>query len=39
MKYGLQMYSVRDADDLASFQTKQAQSGAREFAKYLLSKR
>lgn len=30
------MYSVRDADDLASFQTKQAQSGARDFARYLI---
>lgn len=40
--YGMRyngMYSVRDADDLASFQTKQAQSGAREFAQYLLSLR
>ena len=32
------MYSVRDVDDLASFQTKQAISGAKEFARYLLSK-
>lgn len=32
------MYSVRDIDDLASFQTKQAISGAKEFAQYLLSK-
>jgi len=32
------MYSVRDVDDLASFQTKQAQSGAREFGRYLLQK-
>lgn len=32
------MYSVRDLDDLASFQTKKAQSGAREFARYLLQK-
>ena len=40
--YGMRyngMYSVRDADDLASFQTKQAQSGAREFAQYLLNLR
>jgi len=33
------MYSVRDVDNLASFQTKQAQSGAREFARYLLEKK
>jgi multimeric flavodoxin WrbA len=33
------MYSVRDVDDLASFQTRQAQSGARDFARYLLSKK
>lgn len=32
------MYSVRDVDDLASFQTKQAVSGAKEFAQYLLNK-
>lgn len=32
------MYSVRDVDDLASFQTKQAQAGAREFGQYLLRK-
>lgn len=32
------MYSVRDVDDLASFQTKQAVSGAKEFARYLLNK-
>ena len=32
------MYSVRDVDDLASFQTKPAISGAKEFARYLLSK-
>lgn len=32
------MYSVRDVDDLASFQKKQAQSGAREFGRYLLQK-
>ena len=32
------MFSVRDVDDLASFQTKKAQSGAREFARYLLQK-
>jgi hypothetical protein len=31
------MYSVRDIDDLASFQTKQAVDGARDFARYLLS--
>lgn len=40
--YGMRyngMYSVRDADDLASFQTKQAQTGAREFAQYLLNLR
>lgn len=30
------MYSVRDVDDIASFQTKQAISGAKEFARYLL---
>ena len=33
------MFSVRDVDDLASFQTKQAISGAKEFARYLLSKK
>lgn len=33
------MYSVRDVDDLASFRTKQAISGAKEFARYLLSKK
>ena len=33
------MYSVRDVDDLKSFQTKQAVSGAKEFARYLLSKK
>ena len=38
MKYD-GMYSVRDLDDLASFQTKQAQSGAREFARYLMDKK
>ena len=32
------MYSVRDVNDLASFQTKRAQSGAREFGRYLLEK-
>ena len=32
------MYSVRDVDDLASFQTKQAVSGVKEFARYLLNK-
>ncbi len=31
------MFSVRDADDLASFQTRQAISGAKEFASYLLA--
>ena len=31
------MYSVRDEDDLASFQTKNAVEGAREFALKLLS--
>lgn len=31
------MYSVRDMDDLASFQTKQAVDGARDFARYLIS--
>jgi multimeric flavodoxin WrbA len=38
--YGMRyngMYSVRDVDGLPSFQTKQAQSGARDFARYLLS--
>ncbi|NLI53110.1 MAG: flavodoxin family protein [Clostridiales bacterium] len=30
------MFSVRDTDDIASFQTKQAIGGAREFARYLL---
>ena len=33
------MYSVRDQDNLASFQTKSAQSGARDFARYLLDKK
>jgi multimeric flavodoxin WrbA len=33
------MYSVRDVDDLASFQTKQAISGTKEFARYLLNKK
>jgi multimeric flavodoxin WrbA len=33
------MYSVRDVDDLKSFQTKQAVNGAKEFARYLLSKK
>lgn len=33
------MYSVRDVDDLASFQTKQARNGARDFARYLLQKK
>jgi multimeric flavodoxin WrbA len=33
------MYSVRDVDDLKSFQTKQAISGAKEFARYLLNKK
>lgn len=32
------MYSVRDVNDLASFQTKKAQTGAREFARYLVQK-
>lgn len=32
------MYSVRDIDDLASFQTEEAVSGAREFADMLLGK-
>ena len=36
MRY-LGMYSVRDVDDIKSFQTKQAQSGARDFARYLLN--
>lgn len=38
--YGMRydgMYSVRDVDDLASFQTKQAESGAREFARCLVN--
>lgn len=33
------MYSVRDVDDLKSFQTKQAINGAKEFAQYLLNKK
>ena len=33
------MYSVRDVDDIASFQIKQAVDGAKEFARYLLSKK
>ena len=33
------MYSVRDVDDIASFQTKPAINGAKEFARYLLSKK
>lgn len=33
----LGMYSVRDEDDLASFQTEQAVNGARAFARKLLS--
>lgn len=33
------MYSVRDVDDIKSFQTKQAISGAKEFARYLLNKK
>ncbi len=33
------MFSVRDVDDIASFQTKQATSGARDFARYLLQKK
>ena len=32
----LGMYSVRDEDDLASFQTEDAISGARAFARQLL---
>ena len=32
------MYSVRDVDNLASFQTKPAINGAKEFARYLLNK-
>ncbi len=31
------MYSVRDEDDLASFQTEEAQNGAREFARRLIA--
>ena len=31
------MYSVRDIDDLASFQTKEAINGSQEFARQLLS--
>jgi len=34
----LGMYSVRDEDDLASFQTVEAVEGAREFARRLLQK-
>lgn len=30
------MFSVRDTDDIASFQTRQAISGARDFARYLM---
>ena len=30
------MYSVRDIDDLASFQTKEAINGSQEFARQLL---
>ncbi len=40
--YGMRydgMYSVRDVDGIASFQTKQAQNGARDFARYLLQKK
>ena len=33
------MYSVRDVDDLASFQTKQAINGVKEFANYLINKK
>lgn len=36
LKY-MGMYSVRDEDDLASFQTDEAVNGARNFAKKLLS--
>ena len=36
LKY-MGMYSVRDVDDLASFQTDIAKNGAREFARNLLS--
>jgi len=32
------MYSVRDIDDLASFQTQEAINGSKEFARQLLSK-
>lgn len=31
------MYSVRDEDNIASFQTKEAISGTREFARKLLN--
>lgn len=34
----LGMYAVRDEDDLASFQTEEAQNGARAFARKLLGK-
>ena len=30
------MYSVRDENDLASFTTDEAQTGAKEFARYIL---
>ena len=33
----LEMYSVRDEDDLASFQTEQAREGAKLFARRLLA--
>ena len=36
LKY-MGMYSVRDVDDLASFQIDIAKNGAREFARNLLS--
>ncbi len=31
------MYSARDVDDIKSFQTRQVQSDARDFARYLLN--
>ncbi len=40
--YGMRydgIFSVRDTDDIVSFQTKQAISGARDFARYLLEKK
>jgi len=36
MRY-LGMYSARDVDDIKSFQTRQVQSDARDFARYLLN--